>query len=93
MHLFGVERFDQPVWFLKVVLTRNIETIRDLGGTDQAASLELIVEDLEKDVDEWRCMNNSSLTSLVKEDSSISLNICRRFMQRRKRKWKQSSRS
>ena len=38
--------------FLKVVLTQNIETIRDLGGSDQVTSLELIVEDLEKDVGE-----------------------------------------
>ena len=29
-----------PFKFLKVIRTRNIETIRDLRGTDQAASLE-----------------------------------------------------
>jgi len=41
-----------PFEFLKVILTQNIETIRDFEGTDQAAYLELIVEDLEKDVGE-----------------------------------------
>ena len=39
-----------PFEFLKVVLTRNIVTIKDFGGIDQVASLELIVEDVEKDV-------------------------------------------
>ena len=39
---------------LKVVLYRNIESIRDFGGDDQAAALELLVERLEKDVGEWR---------------------------------------
>ena len=41
-----------PFEFLKVVLTRNIETIRAFGRTDQAASLELIVENFEQDVGE-----------------------------------------
>jgi len=45
--------------FLKVVLTQNIENIRGFRGTDQAASLELIVEDLEKDVSEWHRLNSS----------------------------------
>jgi len=57
-----------PFEFLNVVLTRNIETIRDFGGTDQAASLELIVKDLEKDVDEWCHLNSSSLTPFVEEE-------------------------
>jgi len=56
-----------PFEFLKVVLIRNIETIRDFGGTDQAASLELIVEDLEKDVGQWRHLNSSNLTPFVEE--------------------------
>jgi len=56
-----------PIEFLKVILYRNIKTIRDFGGTDQAVSLELIVEDLEMDVGEWRCLNNSNLTPLVEE--------------------------
>jgi len=50
MHLFGIEGF--PFEFLKAVLMRNIETVRDFGRTDQASSLELIVEDLEQDVDD-----------------------------------------
>ena len=41
-----------PFEFLKVVLMRNIETIKDFGGIDQAASLKLIVKDLEQDVGE-----------------------------------------
>jgi len=54
--------------FLKVVLTQNIETIRDFEGTDQAASLELIVEDLEKDVGEWCHLNSSDLSLLVEKE-------------------------
>ena len=38
--------------FLKVILTRNIEIIRDFRRTDQAVSLELIVKDFKKDVGE-----------------------------------------
>ena len=57
-----------PFKFLKVVLTRNIETIRDFGGTDQAASLELIMEDLEKDVGKWCRLNSSDVSLLVEEE-------------------------
>ena len=38
---------------LKVVLSRSIDSIRDFGGDDQAATLELLVERLERDVHEW----------------------------------------
>jgi len=54
-----------PFEFLKVVLTQNIETIRDFGGTDQVISLELIMEDLEQDVSEWHPLNISDLTHLL----------------------------
>ena len=57
-----------PFKFLKVVLTQNIETIRDFGGTDEAASLELIVADLEKDMGMWRRLNSSDLTPNFEED-------------------------
>ena len=50
---------------LKVVLSQNIESIRDFGGDDQAAELELLVERLERDVDEWRRLSNSDLDSTV----------------------------
>ena len=53
--------------FLKVVLTRNIETIREFEGTDQAAFLELIVKDFEKDVGEWRRLNSSDLSPFVEK--------------------------
>ena len=36
----------------RVVLSQVIENIRDLGGADQVVSLELTVENLEKDVGE-----------------------------------------
>jgi len=52
---------------LKVVLSRNIESIRDFGGDDQAAALELLVARLERDVDEWRHLSNSDLGSSVNE--------------------------
>jgi len=41
-----------PFGSLKVFLSRAIENIRDLGRADQAASLKLTVENLEKDVGE-----------------------------------------
>ena len=53
---------------LKVVLSRNIESIRDFRGDDQAAALELLVEKFEKDVDEWRHLSNSYLNPLVDEE-------------------------
>jgi len=46
---------------MKVVLSRNIESIRDFRGDDQAAALELLVERLERDVDEWHRLSNSDL--------------------------------
>ena len=52
---------------LKVVLSRNIESIRDFRGDDQAAALELLMERLERDVDEWCRLSNSNLDSLVNE--------------------------
>ena len=36
---------------LKVVLSRSIDSIRDFGGDGQAAILELLVDRLERDVD------------------------------------------
>jgi len=53
---------------LKVVHSRNIESIRDFGGDDQAAALELLVERLEKDVDEWRRLSGSYLDSSANEE-------------------------
>ena len=38
---------------LKVVLSRNIESIRDFGGDDQADALEVLVEKFEKGMGEW----------------------------------------
>ena len=35
---------------LKMILSQNIEIIRDFRGDDQAAALELLVERLKKDV-------------------------------------------
>jgi len=53
---------------LKVVLSRNIESIRDFGGDDQAAALELLVEKFDKDVGEWRHLSSSNLDSSVDEE-------------------------
>ena len=57
-----------PFESLKVVLSRAIENIRDLRGADQATSLKLMVEELEKDMGEWRHLNDSDLTPLVEEE-------------------------
>ena len=51
-----------------MVLTQTIETVRDFGGTDQAAFLDLIMEDLEKDMGEWCRLNNSNLTPFIEEE-------------------------
>jgi len=37
---------------LKVALSRSIESIRDFGGYNQAAALELLVDQFERDVEE-----------------------------------------
>ena len=52
---------------LKVVLSRNIESIRDFGGDNQGAALELLVDQLERDVDEWRRLSHSDLEFSVNE--------------------------
>ena len=50
-----------------MVLSRNIESIRDFRGDDQAAALELLVERLERDVGEWCYLSNSDLNSSVND--------------------------
>ena len=52
---------------LKVVLSQNIDSIRDFGGDDQAAALELLVDQLERDVDEWHRLSHSDLESSINE--------------------------
>ena len=52
---------------LKVVLSRNIESIQDFRGDDQAAFLELLVEKFERDLGEWCCLSTSDLTQSVDE--------------------------
>ena len=52
---------------LKVVLSQSIDSIRDFGGDDQAATLELLVDRLERDVNEWRRLSHSNLESSVNE--------------------------
>ena len=58
-----------PVPFskLKVVLSRGIDCIRDFEGYHQATALELLVDDLEKDVEEWRRLYSSDAASLADE--------------------------
>jgi len=56
-----------PFSKLKVVLSRGIECIRDFEGYHQAAALELLVDDLEKDVEEWRRLRCSDPESLADE--------------------------
>ena len=46
----------------------NIESIRDFRGDEQAAALELLVEEFERDVREWRRLSISDLTPLVDEE-------------------------
>ena len=53
---------------LKVLLSRNTESLRDFRGDDQATALELLVERLKKDVDEWRHLSSLGLDSSVDEE-------------------------
>ena len=50
-----------------MVLSRSIESIQDFGGDDQAAALELLVDQLERDVDKWRRLSHSDRESSVNE--------------------------
>ena len=52
---------------LKVVLSRSIESIRYFGGDNQAAALGLLVDQFERDVEEWRRISRSDLESSVNE--------------------------
>ena len=81
-----------PFEFLNVVLTQNIETIRDFGRSDQDASLEMIVKNLEKDVGEWHCLNSSDLSLLVEEEIKRLSDHMPRLTQSRNKHWKQSLR-
>ena len=56
-----------PVPFskLKVVLSRGIDCIRDFEGYHQATALELLVDDFEKTVEEWRRLYRSDPASLA----------------------------
>ena len=56
-----------PFSTLKVVLSRSIENIRDFKGDNQAAALELLVDQFERDVEEWRRLGRSDLGSSVDE--------------------------
>ena len=68
-HTIGLVLKGSPVPFskLKMVLSRGIECIRDFEGYHQAAALELLVDDLEKDVEEWRHLHRSDAASLADE--------------------------
>jgi len=50
---------------LKVVLSRGIECILDFEGYHQATALELLVDELEKAVEEWRRLYRSDPASLA----------------------------
>jgi len=50
---------------LKLILSRAIENIRDVGGADQVSSLGQMVEDLKKDIGECRHLCQSDLAPLI----------------------------
>ena len=56
-----------PFSALKVVFSRNVESIRDFEGDDQATALELLIDQLERDVEEWRRLSHSDLESSIDE--------------------------
>jgi len=68
MPLVGLKGLTTPFKSLTVVLSWAIENNRDLRVADQAAFLELMVEDLEKDVSGWHRLNDSDLTPSVEEE-------------------------
>ena len=59
-----------------MVLSQSIDSNRDFGGDDQVATLELQVERLERDVDEWRHLSHSDLDSSVNEQLEYLLPKC-----------------
>ena len=52
---------------LKSILSQAIESVRDVGGVTEAASLEVMVNNIERDVDEWCHLNHLGLTLLIEE--------------------------
>ena len=53
---------------LKSIVSQSIESVRDARGVSEAASLEEMVNSLERDVDEWCRLNQLDLTSLIEEE-------------------------
>jgi len=50
------------------VISRVIENIRDVGGVAKVESLEEVVNNLERDIDEWNNLRQLDLTSLVEDE-------------------------
>jgi len=65
-----------PFSKLKVILSRGIECIQDFEGYHQATALELLVDELEKAVEEWRHLYHSDLASLA--DERLTLLVAQR---------------
>ena len=55
-----------PFESLNLILFCAIESIKDVGGAIENAFLEQMVKNLERDVGEWCCQNQSDLTPLIK---------------------------
>ena len=67
IHYFGLEGLDYLIFCFEGGPLSKYCSIRDFGGDDQAATLELSVERLERDVEEWRRLSNLDLDFSVNE--------------------------
>ena len=47
------------------IFSQAIESIQDVGGVTEAKSLKELIDDLEKDIDEWSNLRQLDLSSLV----------------------------
>jgi len=64
------------------ILSRAIKSIRDVGGVTKAASLEELINNLEKYIGEWSSLNQLDLTPLVEDESErLSEQIKKKYLE------------
>ena len=52
----------------RVIFSRAVENIRDVGGVVEAESLDEVVNNLERDISEWNNLRQLDLTPLAKTE-------------------------
>ena len=56
------------------------ESVRDVGGFDEATSLEKLVNNLERDINEWSHLKQLDSPHWFKQNWIVSLRKCRRII-------------